>query len=251
MPAAPSAPTPRRPGLSQQGKGVWEEQASASAELPFRGAVLPGRGAAASYPSPVSPGSAESLAAFRSQLAQAAGLPEEILAQKDTQELAQQIGIALRLVAENLIQLLSARRQAKQLARSSSHTTVEATGNNPLKFSASASDALRIMFGPATQSYLDAGRAIREGFEDLKTHQIKTYSSMQRALARLMADLDPSAIERDAEAGRGIASVLVSRKAKLWDTYRARWEAKFGREGGGPSEAFMRNFAEYYDRDGQ
>ena len=242
-PAAPPAPMPRRPGLSSQGEGVWGEKAPARAELRSGAAVLPS-GAAA-------PASTEPLATFLSQLAKGADLPVEIFAQKDVEELAQQIGIALRLVAENLIQLLKARQRAKQLARSSSHTMVEATGNNPLKFSASAAHALSIMFGPATQSYLDASRAISEGFEDLKTHQIKTYAAMQHALAWLMADLEPMAIERNAELGQGIASLLLSRKAKLWDTYQARWEAKFGRERGGLSEAFMRSFAEYYDRDGQ
>ena len=40
------------------------------------------------------------------------------------------------------------------------------------------------------------------------------------------------------------------RKAKLWDAYEARWEAKIGRKGGEPIEAFMRYFAESYDNQG-
>ena len=46
------------------------------------------------------------------------------------------------------MQLLNARQQAKRLARSSSHTGIEAFDNNPLKFSPTAEDAIRIMFGP-------------------------------------------------------------------------------------------------------
>jgi type VI secretion system protein ImpI len=188
--------------------------------------------------------------AFLRQLARAAGLPEDVLAQKEPDELAQQVGAVLRLVAENLMQLLNARRQAKRLARSSSHTTVQAIDNNPLKFCPSAPDALRIMFGPASPSYLDAHRAIGQGFEDLKAHQIKTYAAMQQALTMLMADFDPRAIEKDTDEGRGIAGLLVSRKAKLWDAYEARWETKIGRAGGGPVEVFMAYFAKAYDRDG-
>ena len=93
------------------------------------------------------------------------------------------------------MQLLNARVQAKRLARSASHTMIQALDNNPLKFSPTAEDALRIMFGPPTRSYLDASRAIEQGFDDLKTHQIKTYSAMQHALATLMADLDPETID--------------------------------------------------------
>jgi type VI secretion system protein ImpI len=148
------------------------------------------------------------------------------------------------------LQLLNARRQAKVMARSSSHTTIQAIDNNPLKFCPSAPDALRMMFGPATSGYLDAHRAIGQGFEDLKTHQLKTYSAMQHALTKLMADFDPEAIARDTDEGRGIAGLLVSRKAKLWDAYEAQWEAKIGRAGGGPIEVFMAYFAEAYDRDG-
>ena len=106
------------------------------------------------------------------------------------------------------------------------------------------------MFGPATASYLDANHAISQGFEDLKAHQIKTYSAMQQALTMLMADFDPRAIEKAVDEGRGIAGLLASRKAKLWDAYAAQWEAKVGRTGGGPVEAFMSHFAEAYDRDG-
>jgi type VI secretion system protein ImpI len=183
------------------------------------------------------------------QLARAAGLPEDALSQKDPDELAQQIGTVMRLVAENLLQLLNARRQAKVMARSSSHTTIQAIDNNPLKFSPSAADALRMMFGQATSGYLDAQRAIGQGFEDLKAHQLKTYSAMQYAVTKLMADLNPEAIAQDTDDGRGIAGLLVSRKAKLWEAYEARWQARVGR-GGGPIEAFMSYFAEAYDREG-
>ena len=164
--------------------------------------------------------------------------------------MAQQIGTVLGLLAENLMQLLSARQQAKRLARSSSHTIIQPTDNNPLKFCPSASDALRIMFGPKSVGYLDAHRAIAQGFEDLKAHQIKTYSAMQHALARVIGDLDPKTIERETDGAAGIGSLLQPRKAKLWEAYEARWEAKVGRKSGEAIEAFMRYFAEYYDRDG-
>jgi type VI secretion system protein ImpI len=183
-------------------------------------------------------------------LARAAGLPEEVLAQKDPGELAQQIGNTLRLVTENLMQLLDARREGKRLARSANHTTIQAVDNNPLKFSPSPADALRTMFGPATASYLDAHRAIGQGFADLKAHQIKTYAAMQQAIAMLMADFDPHAIEAHADDDRGIAALLVSRKAKLWDAYVASWDAKIGRNGAGPIAAFMAHFTKAYDRDG-
>jgi type VI secretion system protein ImpI len=109
---------------------------------------------------------------------------------------------------------------------------------------------MRVMFGSSNQGYLDAYRAIGQGFADLKAHQVKTYSAMRKAIARLMADLDPSAIERATDEGRGIAGLLTSRKAKLWDTYESRWNANIGRESDAVLEAFIRYFAEAYEREG-
>jgi type VI secretion system protein ImpI len=187
---------------------------------------------------------------FLRRLAAAAGVSEEVFAKKDAGELADQLGAVTRLVVDNVMQLLNARVQAKRLARSSQHTMIQAFDNNPLKFSPTAEEALRIMFGPPTRSYLDASHAIEQGFEDLKTHQIKTYSAMQHALTTLMAGLEPDTIARDTDADRGVAALLVSRKAKLWDAYVARWQAQVRREGTGLVDTFMLLFADYYDRDG-
>jgi type VI secretion system protein ImpI len=127
---------------------------------------------------------------------------------------------------------------------------VQAFDNNPLKFSPTPEEALSVMFGPPTRSYLDARRAIEQSFDDLKSHQIKTYSAMQHALTLLLADLDPQTIDRDTDAEGGIAALVTSRKAKLWDAYVARWQAQVRREGGGLVDSFMLLFADCYDRDG-
>jgi type VI secretion system protein ImpI len=195
------------------------------------------------------PGETASAEAFLRQLARSAGLADDLFTRSDTGELARQLGGVLRVVSENLRQLLSARAQSKQLARSASHTMVQAIANNPLKFAPSTEDAMRIMFGPPTQSYLDATRAIEQTFADLKQHQIKTYSAMQHALGALMADLGPRAIEEGTPDYRGVSGLLTSRKARLWDAYLARWQAKVRADERGPIEAFMLHFAEYYDRD--
>jgi type VI secretion system protein ImpI len=243
-------PAPRRPEWDAGGDSPWGDATTTAAADPSPQAAAAPAGAVAPQTFPPLTPAGPAPEDFIRLLARAAGLPEDVLAQRDPSELAQQIGGALRLVAENLMQLLNARQQAKRLARSSRHTMIQAVDNNPLKFCPAAPDALRIMFGPATAGYLDASRAIGQGFDDLKAHQVKTYSAMQHALTVLLADLDPRAVEREADEGRGIAGLLVSRKAKLWDAYAARWENTIGRAGGGPIEAFMAYFAEAYDRDG-
>lgn len=252
--SAPAIPTPRRPvWLTSEPSGPWggatpPSEPSADSAPPYE-------------PPPAAAGSASPPAApapnapprppddFLRLLARGANVPEQTFAQ-DSQRLAEELGILLRLVTENLRQLLNARLQAKRLARVSNQTTIEALNNNPLKFSPSTEDALSIMFGPTTASYLNAQQAIEEGFGDLKEHQVRTYAAMQQALAMIVADLDPQAIETATEADRGLTRVIGSRKARLWDAFLARWQAKTRGQDGGLVDVFMQYFAECYDRGG-
>lgn len=176
----------------------------------------------------------------------AAGLPADIFAGADRREVAQQLGMALRSAIEGVMQLLKARNQAKQITRSTSQTTIEAIGNNPLKFSPTPEDALRIMFGGKSRSYLDAQATLAQTFDDLKSHQLKTYAALQHAVSRLVAELDPAIIMRDFDKSKR-GSLLSSKKASLWDDYRARWDAHMLPQSGGPIAAFMLHFADYYD----
>ena len=186
-------------------------------------------------------------ARFVQAVARGAGLPQDAFAGRDVDELAEQFGRLLKLATENMKQLLEARQQAKRLARSPNQTTVQAVDNNPLKFSPTPEDALRIMFGARGRSYLDAEGAFVQAFSDLKKHQIKTYSAMQRAVTLLMKDVEPEAIESFSPADRGLASMVGSRKARLWDIYVSRWQALAQRHDNGMLETFMEHFARCYE----
>ena len=187
------------------------------------------------------------MAKFAQLVARGAGLPEDAFAGRDPGELAEQFGRLLKLATDNMKQLLEGRQQAKRLARSPNQTAVQAINNNPLKFAPTADDALRIMFGFQGPSYLDAERAFAQGFDDLKRHQIKTYAAMQRAVALLMNDVDPAAIEAASQSDRGLAGMVGSRKARLWDIYVARWQAHAQRHDNGILDTFMDYFARCYD----
>lgn len=276
---APAVPSPRRPVyVSTEPGGPWGAEAdrqeavgepatrvvpaaaAEASEMPAR-AAMPSRHAAGSPP-PASPspapaagalsggtaagGSADLLARF----ARGANIPEQVFERQNPEQVAEQLGMLMRLVVENMRQLLSARLEAKRLARSANQTMVQALDNNPLKFSPSAEDAMRIMFGPPTHSYLNAPRALQQSFDDIKTHQLKTYAAMQQALNMLMTEFDPKTIEDETEGDRGLAAVIGSRKARLWDAYVARWQAHARRHDDGLVDVFMQYFAESYDRGG-
>jgi type VI secretion system protein ImpI len=274
-PAAPSLPPPQTPSLPQAApaesprhpaarsdasaeRASWNNQdespepvhtspflSPARAKTPQR-PVAPPPGPASQPARPALIDGAEADDAFLRMFAAAAGLPADIFAGADRREVAQQLGMALRLAVEGVMQLLKARSQAKQITRSTSQTMIEATGNNPLKFSPTPEDALRIMFGGKSRSYLDAQAALAQTFDDLKSHQLKTYAALQHAVSRLVNDLDPTIIERDFDKSKG-GSLLSSKKATLWDDYRARWDTHMLPQSGGPIAAFMLHFADYYD----
>ncbi|HEY6520127.1 MAG TPA: type VI secretion system-associated FHA domain protein TagH [Roseiarcus sp.] len=193
------------------------------------------------------PDSAAALAVLE-RIARAAGVPPGAFSSRNPDELADEIGAVLRLLAENLGQMLASRAESKTLMRSSSRTMIRAVENNPLKFASSPPEALAIMFGPPTRNYLDARTTIERSFGDLKTHQILTFSAMQNALDALFEDLAPERIDHSVEAEHGLGALVSSRKAKLWDIYVERWRAKTKRSDGRLLEAFIALFAQAYDR---
>jgi type VI secretion system protein ImpI len=230
---APVAPTPRRPA-----PGAIESSPAPFGPPPIAApATAPSTAQTAGPPSDV-----------LARIAVAAGIPERAIAGRDPHALADEIGSALRLTVQNLAQLLASRAETKTLIRSSSRTMIRALENNPLKFTGAPGEALAIMFGPATQHYLDARATLEQSFDDLKAHQLLTFGAMQSALEALFEDLAPENIDRSVEPDRGLGGLVGSRKAKLWDVFVERWRAKTKRADGRLNEAFIALFAEAYDR---
>ncbi len=185
---------------------------------------------------------------FLRSFAKGARIPENVFARQDALKVAEDLGALMRMAVEDLTQLLSARFRAKRFARTSSQTMIQALDNNPLKFAPTADDALKIMFGPRTSGYLDAKRAFEGAFTDLKTHQVNTFAAMQQAVRMLVEDFDPKAIEEAAGEDKGLAALFGAHKARLWDLFLARWQAKSLRHEDGLVDAFMLYFAQCYDQ---
>jgi type VI secretion system protein ImpI len=253
-PVAP-IPTPRRPITAELPPGdPWGEPSAAEPappQSPFpTAAPSPPSQPFATAPMPAGM-PAISAAEFVQRFAKGAGLSTESLEWQDPGAFAEQLGGLMRHVAIELKQLLAARAESKRIARSANQTMIQAQDNNPLKFSPTVDDALQLIFGKPKSGYLSAQKAFDESFRDLKAHQIKTYSAMQHALRMLVEDLDPQAIAESMAQERGLDSLLGSRKAKMWDAYVARWDAKTAPYEDGLVDAFMLYFAECYDRGGK
>lgn len=179
--------------------------------------------------------------AFLRNLAEAAGIAPQFLLQRDRAEVAAEIGAILRITVEQLSLLLKARAAAKVLAKNANRTMINAADNNPLKFIPGTDEMLEIMFARRRTGYLDARRSIEDAFADLKTHELATYSAMQAALARMLDDLSPDAIERKIPP-----SSFGSRKTRAWDLLTATWEAKERAHENGMLDVFLAYFSEAY-----
>lgn len=179
--------------------------------------------------------------AFLQKLAEAAGIPPQFLLQRDSAEVAAEIGAILRITVEQLSLLLKARAAAKVLAKNANRTMINTADNNPLKFIPGTDEMLEIMFARRRAGYLDAQRSIEDAFADLKTHEFATYSAMQAALARMLDDLSPEAIERKVPA-----SSFGSRKARAWDLLTATWGSKERAHENGMLDVFLAYFSEAY-----
>jgi type VI secretion system protein ImpI len=209
-----------------------------------RAPVMPARQEEQTHPG----GGAEDARRFVKTFAEAAGIPESVLAHHDVDSLAFLLGSFVRLTADDLRQLLAARFEAKRMARSSHQTQISGLDNNPLKFSPSTDDALKIMFGPPSKSYLDATRTLTTSFADIKTHQLETFAAMQAAVLELTDDFDPKKIDAATGPESTLGQLVGSRKARAWDNFVARWNAKAMRQDNGILGAFMEYFSRNYDR---
>jgi type VI secretion system protein ImpI len=226
-PASP-APTPRRP-----------PPISESSDLP------PGPD---QTPHSAQSSSQEEASALLLRIARAAGIPQDALKGRDVSAVADEIGAVLGATARNLAQLLASRSETKGVMRSADRTMIQAIENNPLKFTATAEEALAIMFGAPTRSYLKGSEAVERSFADLKAHQVQTFGAIQAALDKFFEDFAPERIDRSTPTDHGLSGLVVSRKAKLWDAYVERWRTTTKRSDGRLGEAFMALLAESYDQ---
>ena len=178
---------------------------------------------------------------FLAAVANAAGMSSQALSGRPPEAIAEEIGFVLRIATEQLAVLLKGRAAAKLMTKSGDRTMVGADRNNPLKFVPTPSEALEIMFQKNRPGYLGAPESFREGFENIRSHELATYAAMQKALAKLMEDFAPDSIEEKAGS-----AAFGSRKARAWDVYVERWKAIEKNENGA-LDVFLAYFREAYD----
>ncbi|MDO5622914.1 MAG: type VI secretion system-associated FHA domain protein TagH [Paracoccus sp. (in: a-proteobacteria)] len=159
----------------------------------------------------------------------------------DTEALGRAVGAALRVTAQQLMQALQDRSAARHFTRAGERTMRGASDNNPLKFLPDSTQALEALFLRPRAGFLTGAAGFDLALGDLRRHQAALFAALQPALIGLIQDMEPDRIA--AEAGNG--GLTGNRKAKAWDSYVSRWDARASGENGILDE-FIRLFAEAY-----
>ncbi len=206
-------------------------QGNAAAPAPVRPEVVP------------APADAALVAAFLT----GAGLGALDMGKQDPAELMHSLGGVLRAMVEGLRETLMARSTIKSELRLE-RTVIQAAANNPLKFSASLEEALAAMVQPELAGYLPPAAAVKEGFNDLKTHQIATMTGMQFALSALLGEFDPGTLKERLERHSMLQSLMpAARKAKYWEMYEALYKEIAKDAENSFNGRYAREFARAYD----
>jgi len=137
----------------------------------------------------------------------AAGLAGTTLSDAEKTTLLRLAGEALAVTVQGLTEILAARSTTKQEFRIE-RTTIGAMGNNPLKFSASLDEAMRVMLLGRVPGFLTATQAIEEALGDIKSHQLAVLAGMQVALTTVIARFDPAKLEQRLEQSSLIEGIL-------------------------------------------
>jgi len=104
-------------------------------------------------------------------------------------------------------------------------TMLRPRDNNALKFSVTPADAVAALLQPGRPGYMDPGRAAREAFDDVRSHQLAVMAGVQAALFNLLRTFDPAALEGRLQKGGVMESLLPgARRARLWEAFCAAYK---------------------------
>ena len=229
---APAPTPPPAPAPVAEAAAPAPAPAAAEAATPVPAARAPE--AAADAPAPATAGALE---AFLS----GAGVERDAVHQDPAAALAQ-AGKLLRNLVAGMVVMLEARARAKS-QMGAQGTGLEISGNNPLKFARSPEQAMRHILNPPERGFMDADRAVEDGWKDLQAHQLATLKAMQGALRATLERFSPKSIRSRAETRGMLEKILPgARDAALWKAY----EREFSGVAFDSDEAFMDMFAKEF-----
>ncbi len=153
-----------------------------------------------------------------------AGVPDLAVPGELTPQMMSMFGQLLRESTQGTLDLLLARSLTKREVRAEM-TIIAVRENNPLKFSPGVEVALAHLLSPQGRGFMKPLEAVKDAYDDLRSHQFGFMAGMRAALAGVLERFNPARLEQRLTQKTMIDSVLpMTRKAKLWDLFSARYE---------------------------
>jgi type VI secretion system protein ImpI len=121
-------------------------------------------------------------------------------------------------------------------------TVIQRSENNPLKFAATAEDALQKLLAPPSASFLSGVPAFEDAFDDIRCHQMAMLAGMRAAFDAMLFHFSPDRLEQEADAGGKRLS--FGGKGRYWERYRDHFEQLRG----DPDDCFRRLFGDEFAR---
>jgi FHA domain-containing protein len=208
-------PAPKRPGGHP---GIERPPARHASNVP---APAPASLGAAPRPpaAPAQSASPEQQDALLRAFLTAAGIPDLKVPGGLTPELMTLIGELTREALRGTLDLLLARALTKREVRAQA-TMIAVKENNPLKFSPTVEAALTHMFAPHGQGFMAPVKAVRDAYNDLRSHQFGFMAGMRAALEGVVSRFDPANLEQRLTRKSMLGSIMPSaRRAQLWELY--------------------------------
>ena len=123
-----------------------------------------------------------------------------------------------------LMDVLGARAAIKNEFRMAS-TLIQPVENNPLKFSVDLKEALENLFVRESNAYLGSIDSVRDGFQDIKNHQLAMLTGMREAFQAMFGRFDPEKLQMRFEKEGVSGLTAAGRKAKYWDAFSKLYQA--------------------------
>ena len=179
--------------------------------------------------SPAKPAATVGADALLRAFCEGAGMPTPKLADGQTAELMANLGAILRETVQGLMEVLLARSDVKGEFRLD-RTTMGPIENNPLKTSPgqpplAPEQVMGLLLLGQKDAYMPPVQAVREGFDDIKAHQLAVMAGIQAALNHLLQRFDPGNLEDRLEQNVLDNLWPANRKAKYWDLFIAEYHA--------------------------
>lgn len=224
--------------VSEFSEPVFQSQPAVAAAIPRAQSTVAHSLADDSQPT-VTPGLAtEELR----QLATLLGVDD--LKEDQLRSLAPEMASIINETASRLIDLLRARTAIKNELRVQ-HTMIQMTDNNPLKFSATATDALKVMFSGDRSAFMRPVEAVQDSFDDLSDHQVAVLKGMNAAYEAMFRHFNPESLKRFINAKEGL---LGSQEGRNWVAFEKYYESLKADHETSYNKLFGEEFARSYEK---